>query len=304
MADGLLHKQGKITDYMNLNLRLGNQIHRQMFYVATLGQDRAILGYPFLQRFNPDIDWKMRTIKGVQNIEIEPTTDETTLIQILQLQNQAVQQCGEPNEGESLYCTVCCVSFAQQWAAAVDKKENQMTAAQVPGEYQRHWRVFDEECAKRFPPSCIENMKIKLMPNAPVELDCKIYPLNQRELKTLWKYLSEELEKGFIEDGNSVYTSPTFYIPKKDKGEYQLVVDYQKLNDVTEKDHYPMPNVQVELDKLKGKTLFTKFDVHAGYNNILMDPGDAHKAAFKTLLGTYIPKVMPFGLSGAPSVFQ
>ena len=65
-----------------------------------------------------------------------------------------------------------------------------------------------------------------------------------------------------------------------------------------------MPNVQVELDKLKGKTLFTKFDVHTGYNNILMDPEDVHKAAFKTPLGTYIPKVMLFGLSGAPSVFQ
>ena len=65
-----------------------------------------------------------------------------------------------------------------------------------------------------------------------------------------------------------------------------------------------MPNVQVELDKLKGKHLFTKFDVCAGYNNILMDPEDAHKAAFKTPLGTYVPKVMPFRLSGAPSVFQ
>ena len=63
-------------------------------------------------------------------------------------------------------------------------------------------------------------MKIKLTPNAPAELDCKIYPLNQRELKTLRKYLSEELEKGFIEDGNSAYTLPTFYIPKKDKGKY------------------------------------------------------------------------------------
>ena len=35
-----------------------------------------------------------------------------------------------------------------------------------------------------------------------------------------------------------------------------------------------------------------------------MDPEDAHKVIFKTPLGTYIPKVMMFGLSGAPSVFQ
>src|SRR5579863_3691849 len=65
-----------------------------------------------------------------------------------------------------------------------------------------------------------------------------------------------------------------------------------------------MPNVQVKLDKLKGKRLFTKFDVCAGYNNILIEPEDTHKAAFKTPLGTYVPKVMTFSLSNAPSVFQ
>jgi hypothetical protein len=104
-------------------------------------------------------------------------------------------------------------------------------------------------------------MCIKFIPNAPGELDCKIYPLNQQELETLCKYLAEELAKGFIEDGSSPYTSPTFYILKKDKGEYHLVVDYHKLNDITIKDHYPMLNIQTELDKLKGKHLFTKFDV-------------------------------------------
>ena len=225
-VDGSLHKQGKITDYVNLNLRLGQQTHCQKFYIATLGQDRVILGYPFLQRFNPDINWKDGTIKGAQNVQIEPTSGEATIIQILHLQEQARKQCRELTEGESLYCTIRRVSFAQQWAAAVDKKEDRMTVAQVPEEYQQHWRVFDEDCVKWFPPSQVENMKIKLMPNAPTKLDCKIYPLNQRELETLCKYLLEELEKGFIEDRNSAYTSPTFYILKKDKGKYRLVVDY------------------------------------------------------------------------------
>jgi hypothetical protein len=65
-----------------------------------------------------------------------------------------------------------------------------------------------------------------------------------------------------------------------------------------------MPNVQIELDKLKGKGLFTKFDVQAGYNNIWIEPEDVQKAVFKMPLGTYVPKVMTFGLTNAPSVFQ
>jgi hypothetical protein len=245
-------------------------------------------------------------IKGVSGVQIEPkqVPQEDMLIRILRLQNDARKQCREPEEGESLYCTIRKVSFTQQWAAAADKTQEKLTALQIPQKYKRHWKVFDEESAKCFPPSRTENMRIKFMPNAPAELDCKIYPLNQKELETLCKYLADELAKGFIEDGSSLYTSPTFFIPKKDNGEYRLVVDYRKLNDITKKDHYPMPNVQIELDKLKGKGLFTKFDVRAGYNNILIEPEDTQKAAFKTPLGTYIPKVMTFGLTNAPSVFQ
>jgi hypothetical protein len=305
-VDGSEHKQGKLMEYTDLVLRLGEQQRKQRFYIATLGHDRAILGFPFLSKFNPNIDWAKNEIVGHRGVQIEPEQEpqEDILIQILLLQNKARKQCGEPGEGEELHYIIQKVSFVQQWAAAADKPEERMTTTQIPLKYQKHWKVFDEEHAKRFPLSQTENMCINLIPDASEELDCKIYPLNQQELETLRKYLAEELAKGFIEDGSSPYTSPTFYILKKDKGEYRLVVDYHKLNDITIKDHYPMPNVQTELDKLKGKHLFTKFDVRAGYNNIQIQPEDAYKAAFKTPLGTYVLKVMPFGLTNAPSVFQ
>jgi hypothetical protein len=65
-----------------------------------------------------------------------------------------------------------------------------------------------------------------------------------------------------------------------------------------------MPNMRTELNKLKGKRLFLKFDIKDGYHNILIDPKDRYKAAFKTPIGSYIPKVMMFGLKNAPLVFQ
>ena len=88
-VDGSEHVQGDITKFVNIKIRLGNQVRRQMFYVATLGQDRAILGFPFLQKFNPQIDWKTGTIKGAQNIQIEPESKEDTLLRIIQLQDKA-----------------------------------------------------------------------------------------------------------------------------------------------------------------------------------------------------------------------
>src|SRR5579863_8830607 len=46
-VDGSEHVQGNITEFSNLRIRLGNQVRQQMFYIATLGQDRAILGFLF-----------------------------------------------------------------------------------------------------------------------------------------------------------------------------------------------------------------------------------------------------------------
>jgi predicted aspartyl protease len=67
-VDGSEHKQGQITEYVDLVLQLGNQKKKQRFYIATLGHDRAILGFPFLQSFNPNIDWGKNEIKGVHGV--------------------------------------------------------------------------------------------------------------------------------------------------------------------------------------------------------------------------------------------
>src|SRR5579863_7826760 len=77
-VDGLEHVQGNITEFVNLRIQLGDQVRQQMFYVTTLGQDRAILGFPFLQQFNPQIDWVTGRIKGAQNIQIKPELSENT----------------------------------------------------------------------------------------------------------------------------------------------------------------------------------------------------------------------------------
>jgi len=54
---------------------------------------------------------------------------------------------------------------------------------------------------------------------------------------------------------------------------------------------------------LSGKSLFTKFDIRMGYNNIQIKEGDQEKAAFTTPLGQYEPMVMNFGLRNAPATF-
>jgi hypothetical protein len=146
-------------------------------------------------------------------------------------------------------------------------------------------------------------MTITLKEGALEQLDCKTYPLLGKELQVLRKALNDNVEKGYIKHGTLLFVSPIFFIPKKDGEELHMVIDYHKLNDLTKKDYYPLPNLCTELEKLLKHKLFSKFDVQAGYNNIQIAEQDQYKVAFKTPLGTFIPTVMTFRFCNAPSIF-
>ena len=174
----------------------------------------------------------------------------------------------------------------------------------IPKEYQRHAKVFLEEKARRFPPERSEDMTITLTPNAPKELNCKVYPLSRDERELLKCWILEEEDLGRIYAGPSPYTAPVYFISKKDSNEKRIIMDYRKLNQYTVRDNNPLPNIQSALERLHGKWLFSKFDIRWGYNNICIKEEDQHKAAFKTPEGTYVPRVMYFGLTNAPPFFQ
>jgi hypothetical protein len=193
---------------------------------------------------------------------------------------------------------------AQQWAQEAEKGKVHLTLKTIPKEYRHHTKVFSEEAAKRFPPDREENMTIKLKPDAPDVINCKIYPLTKDERELLQKWILEEEALGRIYAGSSQYTAPVYFIGKKDSQEKQIIMDYQCLNKWTIHDNNPLPNITTAMECFHGKTLFSKFDIHMGYNNIRIAKEDQYKAAIKTQFGTYIPRIMYFGLTNAPPFFQ
>ena len=195
-------------------------------------------------------------------------------------------------------------TFAQQWATTANKDKQQLKEEDVPIHYQIYHNVFSEEEAEQLPPSCQEDMMINLKEGALEQLDCKVYPLTTKEMDILWETLKSDLAKGYICPETSSYISPIFFIPKKDGKELWMVIDYRKLNNITKKDFYPLPNLRTELEKLSQHHLFSKFNVRAGYNNIHIRKEDQEKAAFKTPLGMFISTVMTFGFYNALSIFQ
>ena len=102
---------------------------------------------------------------------------------------------------------------------------------------------------------------------------------------------------------NSPWASDVVLVKKKE-GSMRFAVDYRKLNTVTKRDEYSLPNPQSIFDKLEGSRFFSKLDIASAYWTIPIAPKDVEKTAFHTPRGMYEMLVMPFGLCNAPATFQ
>ncbi len=186
---------------------------------------------------------------------------------------------------------------------AAHKDKEVMTASTIPKQYKEYEEVFSEEAAHHFPPIREDDHAINFKEGMPDTFSCKIYPISTPETNFLRDWIDENLQKNFICESKSPYASPTFLIKKKN-GDYWVIQNYQQLNTWTVPDMSPLPLIAPLIEKLHGRTLFTKFDIWRRYHNIWIRKGDQQKGAFKTPLGQYEPIVMNFGLRNALATFQ
>ena len=115
--------------------------------------------------------------------------------------------------------------------------------------------------------------------------------------------VDEMMRHDLVEPAASPWSSNVVMVRKKN-GSFRLCVDYRALNSVTYKDTYPLPHVDTCLGSMNGATWFSTLDLRSGYHNIPIKESDRDKTAFITRRGCFRYKVLPFGCTTAPSVFQ
>src|SRR3954464_2102879 len=129
------------------------------------------------------------------------------------------------------------------------------------------------------------------------------YSMNPSELAKIKKQLDAMLEIGLIQPSASPWRSLVLFVEKKYGGN-RLCKDYRKLNDVTIKNKYLLPNIEDMFDQLTGAKVFSKIDLRTGYHQLKIRAEDIPKTAFTTRYGLYEYTIMSFGLTNAPAYFM
>ena len=120
---------------------------------------------------------------------------------------------------------------------------------------------------------------------------------------------------------DSTWVSPTQVVPKKsgvttvrnEKREemptcltigWRVCIYYKRLNEVTRKDHFPLPFMDQVLERISGQPFYCFLDGYSGDFQIEIAAEDQEKTTFTCPFGTYAYRIMPFGLCNAPATFQ
>ena len=284
-ADGSLNKDGSITHFAPLRVRVGD--HQELLDLAVTHLDGSdlFLGHDWLKRHNPSIDWATGTLDFDRCPDVcghKPKGEDDDEHQI--------------EEGDRvLMIDFSKISDGQRTRAQSTDTSGDKFVSEFPDVFSA--KEFDQLPAHRSWDHAID------LTEGFKAADCKVYPLSPTEQTALQEFLDENLRTGRIRPSKSPMASPFFFIKKKD-GALRPVQDYRKLNDGTVKNKYPLPLIQELIDKTTNAKFFTKLDVRWGYNNIRIKEGDEWKAAFRTNRGLYEPTVMFFGLTNSPATFQ
>ena len=85
-VDRSKNKSGRLLFYTDLQVWTGQQTTNLRFFLSDLGEQKAILGYPWFTAFQPRIDWKRGWINTTQLLIIFSTPNAAKAKYMHQLQ--------------------------------------------------------------------------------------------------------------------------------------------------------------------------------------------------------------------------
>ena len=137
---------------------------------------------------------------------------------------------------------------------------------------------------------------------APIKM--KHRPLNQVMEESLRQQIDRWLDQRVVEEADSPWSFPLVPILKKNGKGIRWAVDCRRLNAVTKKDTFPLPNIADNLSHLSRSRVFSALDRGGAFHAVPVRRADREKTTFSSHFGQYQFVKMPFGLANAPATYS
>ena len=230
------------------------------------------MGMPWLERHNPEIDWKTGEVKMTRCLEEcgrqwRPMQGksgwEKQKEEEVREEKEEEREKKEKKKKEKKGKMVEVRKVVEEWEIWDEEEEAAKSEAEakklVPEKFHEWIKVLGKKQLERMPTrklwDHVIDVKEGFMPRKG-----KVYPLSREEREEVREFVKEQLRKGYIRLSKSLQTAPVFFVGKKD-GKKRMVQDYRYLNEWTIKNNYPLPLILDVLENIRTKKVFTKMDL-------------------------------------------
>uniref|UniRef100_A0A3B3HFG0 CCHC-type domain-containing protein n=1 Tax=Oryzias latipes TaxID=8090 RepID=A0A3B3HFG0_ORYLA len=208
----------------------GNHREYHHFFITQCPQTPLILGFSWLQKHNPCLDWGSSRVSNW-----------------------------------STYCMANCLQSAVPHTKLPDPGSNkEIDLTNIPTCYHDLRSVFCKSRASALPPHRPYDCAIELLNGAPLPKS-KLYNLSGPEKSSMEAYIQEALSLGHIRPSSSPVAAGFFFVEKKDKT-LRPCIDFRELNQITVKDKYSLPLLESVFNSVQQAMIFTKLDLRNAYH--------------------------------------
>jgi hypothetical protein len=144
-----------------------------------------------------------------------------------------------------------------------------------------------------------ENHVIDIEPGARAPPVRGLPRMSKAEMDETRKFLTDMLERGWVEPSLGEYRAPFFFVPKPNGRGLRAVCDYRAINSITRKVLPSLPLFENIITQLEGAQYFSGLDLTSQFYQIRVEPRDVQKTAFRSCYGLYNWTVTPMGMTGS-----
>jgi len=177
-ADGTPNTAGMITHVADVRIRIGDHDKRLQLSVSNLGADELFLGYDWLIKHNPTIDWKKKTIDF----------------------DRCESNCGNLQDNPDYirgYIRAFATKSSDLAIKEAAKKPKQTLEELIPPSLLEYHELFEPTAFDKLPQHRKWDHAIDFKPDANIHnWKVKTYPLSVHEQDTLDEFLKENLRTG------------------------------------------------------------------------------------------------------------